>query len=118
MQNAYGTEFLVDGNQIESIPKHMASLWGVWEFDQPQLKGWSVGTGVRYLGPSWDATNTVEVPSVTLFDAMIAYEEEHWRWQISGTNLEDKEYVSTCLTRGDCWFGTARTITTGITYKY
>lgn len=118
MWNAYGTEVDVDGNQIESIPKHLASLWGVWEFDQPQLKGWSVGAGARYIGTSWDATNTIEVPNVTLFDAMIAYEEEHWRWQISATNLEDKEYVSTCLTRGDCWMGTARTITTGITYKY
>jgi iron complex outermembrane receptor protein len=109
---------VVDGNQIESVPKHQASLWGVWEFDQPYLKGWSLGAGARYIGESWDASNTVRVPDVTLFDATIAYEEEHWRWQISGTNLEDKEYVSTCLTRGDCWLGTARTVITGLTYKY
>lgn len=108
----------VGGNQIESIPKHLASMWGVWEFDQPDLKGWSVGAGVRYIGASLDSLNTIEVPNVTLFDAMIAYEEDNWRWQISATNLEDKEYVSTCLTRGDCWLGTARTITTGLTYKY
>ncbi|HSI73476.1 MAG TPA: TonB-dependent siderophore receptor, partial [Fimbriimonas sp.] len=108
----------LDGNQIESIPKHLASLWGVWEFDQPYLKGWSVGGGARYIGESWDETNTLRVPDVTLFDAMIAYEEEHWRWQITGTNLEDKEYASTCLARGDCFLGTARSVITGLTYKY
>lgn len=116
--DAYNQPVSVNGNQIESIPKHMASLWGVWSFDQPELKGWSVGAGVRYIGESWDAANVVEVPNVTLVDAMVAYEEEHWRWQLSGTNLEDKYYISTCLTRGDCWIGNARTVTTSLTYKY
>jgi iron complex outermembrane receptor protein len=112
-----------NGTQIESVPKHLASLWGVWEFDQPELKGWSVGGGVRYIGENWTEksnANTVvyEVPSVTLFDAMIAYETDDWRWQLTGRNLEDKYYVSTCLNRGDCWLGTARTIQTGLTFKY
>jgi iron complex outermembrane receptor protein len=107
-----------DGNQIESIPEHLASMWGVWEFDQPYLEGWSVGAGVRYIGKSWDSSNTIEVPDVTLFDAMIAYEEDDWRWSINAKNLEDKEYISTCLNRGDCWYGAARTITTGLTYKF
>jgi len=108
----------LDGNQLEAVPKHMASMWGVWEFDQPYLKGWSVGAGARYIGANWDATNSLRVPAVTLFDAMIAYEEEHWRWQITGQNLEDEEVVSTCLSRGDCFLGQARTIITGLTYKY
>jgi iron complex outermembrane recepter protein len=108
----------VGGNQLESVPKHVASLWGVWEFDQPQLKGWSVGGGVRYVGASWDASNTIKVPNVTLFDAMIAYEEDNWRWSINGKNLEDKEYYTTCLNRGDCFVGSARTILTSLTYRY
>ncbi len=107
-----------NGNQLETVPKHLASLWGVWEFDQPELKGWSVGAGVRYVGTSWDSSNTIETPDVTLFDAMLAYETETWRWSINGKNLEDKEYLTTCLNRGDCWFGNARTITTGLTYKF
>ncbi len=106
------------GNQVESIPKHTASLWGVWEFDDPYLKGWSVGAGARYTGTSADVLEQVRVPGVTLFDAMVAYEEEHWRWQISGQNLGDKEVYTTCLQRGDCFIGQARTIITGLTYKY
>lgn len=115
-QYADGSE--LDGNQIESIPLHTASLWGVWEFDQPYLKGWSAGAGIRYIGVSWDETNTIRTPAVTLFDAMVAYDTEHWRWQITGSNLEDKEYESTCIARGDCFLGQARTIITGLTYKY
>lgn len=111
-----GTE--VDGNQLESVPKHLASIWGVWEFDQPYLRGWSVGAGARYIGESWDDHHTIEVPDVALFDAMIAYEEDNWRWSINAKNLADEEYVSTCLNRGDCWYGSARTITTGLTYKF
>jgi iron complex outermembrane receptor protein len=114
----YDDNSAVDGNQIESVPKHMASLWGVWEFDQPDLKGWSVGAGARYIGSSADANEAIEVPAVTLFDAMIAYEVEHWRWQITAQNIEDKEVVTTCLSRGDCFLGQARTIITGLTYKY
>jgi iron complex outermembrane receptor protein len=106
------------GNQIQAVPKHLASMWGVWDFDQPYLKGWSVGGGVRYIGRSWDDTNTLAVPAVTLFDAMVAYEEEHWRWQITGQNLEDEEVITTCLSRGDCFLGEARTIITSLTYKY
>jgi iron complex outermembrane recepter protein len=106
------------GNQIESVPKHLASLWAIYEFDQPELKGWSVGAGARYVGASWDSANEIRTPGVTLFDAMIAYEEENWRWSINAKNLEDKEYLTTCLSRGDCFVGTARTITTGFTYKY
>jgi iron complex outermembrane recepter protein len=106
------------GNQLETVPKHLASLWGVWEFDQPELRGWSVGAGARYIGASWDSSNTIKTPGVTLYDAMVAYEEEHWRWSLNAKNLEDKVYLTTCLNRGDCWFGTARTITTALTYKY
>ncbi|WP_083567482.1 TonB-dependent siderophore receptor [Hyphomicrobium sp. CS1GBMeth3] len=117
-QAEYDNNSATDGNQIESIPKHLASMWGVWEFDQPYLLGWSVGAGVRYIGKSWDSLNVIEVPDVTLFDAMIAYEEDNWRWSINAKNIGDEEYVSTCLSRGDCFLGTARTITTGITYKF
>ncbi len=117
-QARYDDNSAADGNQIESVPKHLASMWGIWEFDQPYLKGWSVGAGVRYIGESWDSTNTIKVPDVALFDAMVAYEEEDWRWSINARNLEDKEYFSTCLSRGDCWYGNARTITTGLTYKF
>lgn len=89
------------GFRVESLPEHVASLWAVYTFDEGHLKGLSLGGGVRYNGPSWDGFDVVETPSFTLFDAMIAYETDQWRWSLNGTNLEDEYHLNTCLNRGD-----------------
>lgn len=106
------------GFNVESVPNHLASLWSIYSFDEGVLSGWSAGAGVRYIGASWDGYDQFQTPAVTLFDGMIAYETREWRWSLNGYNLEDKDYLTTCLARGDCFRGTARTITTGLTYKF
>lgn len=80
---------------------------------------------MRYVGQSTDfgelvtgEMGEVVTPAFTLFDAMVAYETKHWRWQVTGTNLEDEYHVITCTTRGDCGVGQGRTIITGLTYKF
>ena len=106
------------GFRVESLPEHVASLWAVYTFNDGFLKGFSFGGGVRYNGSSWDGSDEVETPSFTLFDAMLAYETEHWRWSLNATNLEDEYHVTTCLNRGDCFLGAGREVTTGLTYKF
>lgn len=106
------------GFQVASVPKHLASFWAVREFSLFGRDGFSVGGGVRHVGASWDGTDSLETPSYTLFDAMLAYETEDWRLQVTGTNLEDEEYLTTCLSRGDCFRGTSRTVIAGITRKF
>lgn len=106
------------GFRVESVPEHMASLWAMYSFDEPVLKGWSVGAGVRYIGSSWDGYDELKTPPVGLVDAMIAYDAGQWRWSLNGTNLEDKEYLSTCLARGDCFRGNRRAVTTALTYRF
>lgn len=111
-----------DGDQagfhVESVPAHLASLWAVYSFNEGSLKGWSVGGGVRYIGPSWDGFDQFQTPDATLFDAMLAYETDKWRWAINATNLEDQQYLSTCLARGDCFLGVDRTVISSLTYKF
>lgn len=106
------------GFRVESLPEHVASFWAVYTFDEGMLKGFSFGGGVRYNGSSWDGYDTVETPSFTLFDAMLAYETRSWRWTLNATNLEDEYHATTCLNRGDCFLGAGREITTGLTYKF
>lgn len=106
------------GFRVESVPEHLASLWAVKDFSLFGSDGFSVGGGVRYVGSSWDGTDTLKTPAFTVFDAMAAYETEYWRFQINGTNLGDKEYLTTCLARGDCFRGTGRTIIAGITRRW
>jgi iron complex outermembrane recepter protein len=111
-------EGVKEGYQIESVAKHQASLWAIYTFDSGELEGFSIGGGVRYVGPSWDGVDNIKTPSHTLYDAMVAYETDVWRWSLNAKNLTDEYYLTTCLSRGDCFIGTARTITTGFTYKF
>jgi iron complex outermembrane receptor protein len=106
------------GAHPETVPDHQASLWAKYKFSLFGIPGFSIGAGVRYVGVSWDGTDTLRTPSHTLVDAMIGYEDKHWRWQLNGTNLADNIHVTTCLTRGDCFYGSRRTILSTLTYKY
>jgi iron complex outermembrane receptor protein len=113
------------GTPVEGVPRHMASLWGIYSFNEGVLSGLSLGAGVRYVGESRDYgklvtgnLDEVVTPSYTLIDAMIAYDTKHWRWQLTGQNLEDKYYLATCTARGDCGIGQGRTLITSLTFKY
>jgi iron complex outermembrane receptor protein len=82
------------------------------------LPGFTVGGGVRYIGQSWDGTDAIRTPDYTLFDAMIRYETGPWRFQVNASNLADKRHVTTCLARGDCFFGIGRTVLGSATYRF
>jgi iron complex outermembrane recepter protein len=100
-------------------PAHQAALWAKYDFDSGALNGLSIGGGVRYQGRSWgDDTNTFEVGSATLFDAMISYDFEaanpDWsglKLQVNAKNLANKEYVSSCSNAYACFYGEGRTVT-------
>ncbi|MCC7253999.1 TonB-dependent receptor [Hyphomicrobium sp.] len=122
-----GVVEFMKGKPVDFVPKHLASLWAIYSFQDGPLRGLSFGGGVRYVGATesyaYDVASLgelyVKTPSFTLFDAMIAYETPDWRWQITGQNLEDEYHVVGCSAmRGDCGVGQARTIITGFTYKF
>ena len=120
------------GDPVESVPEHLASLWGIYTLHDGFFRGLSVGAGVRYVGKlvstgvTGDVTNytvieeiSVKTPAYTLFDAMVAYETPEYRWQLTAQNLEDEYFVTACgAMRGDCFVGQGRTITTSFFYKF
>jgi iron complex outermembrane receptor protein len=106
------------GSRIEAVPEQQASLWAKYRFALFNMPGFSVGGGVRYIGAVWDGYDTLKTPGYTLFDAMLAWENENWRFQLNAVNLADKEYFSVCLSRGDCFYGSRRTILAQLTYKF
>ncbi|TWG80231.1 iron complex outermembrane receptor protein [Cupriavidus gilardii J11] len=106
------------GRQITSIPSNMASLWATYKFKLFDTPGFSTGGGVRYVGHSDDGTGNNRVGSVTLVDAMVAYDHGPVRLALNVTNLFDRDYVSTCLSRGDCYFGARRTVVGSMTYRF
>jgi iron complex outermembrane receptor protein len=106
------------GKHVPTVPEHQASLWAKYKFSMFGINGFSAGAGVRYVGSSGGGEDVVKTPAVTLVDAMLGWEDDSWRFQINGTNLEDKHYFATCLDRGDCFFGTGRTVRSSLTYKF
>jgi iron complex outermembrane receptor protein len=106
------------GKRVETVPEHQASLWAKYRLTALGLQGVTVGGGVRYIGESWDGADKLQTPDYTLFDAMIRYETGPWRFQVNATNLADKRHVTTCLARGDCFFGIGRTVLGSATYRF
>lgn len=49
---------------------------------------------------------------------MLAYDAPSWRLALNVNNATDKTYFSTCLGRGDCWWGARRSIAASATYKF
>lgn len=104
--------------RIAEVRDNTASVWATYRFSIADIPGFKVGAGVRYLSDNKDETSTLELPSVTLFDAMLSYENKDWRAAINGTNLGDKVYFATCLSRGDCWYANRMNIVGSLTYKF
>lgn len=122
------------GKKVDGVPEHLASLWAIYSVQDGLLNGLSFGAGVRYVGTTESFGRDIQLvggipvpgpelhiktPAYALVDAMVAYETDDWRWQLSGQNLEDKYHVTVCgAYRGDCFIGQARTVITSFTYKF
>jgi iron complex outermembrane recepter protein len=105
------------GHHLLSIPDHAASLWGVRRFSVGGISGLSAGLGVRYVGKTWDGTDTLATPSTTLVDALFAIDRGRWRYAINASNLFDRTYIATCIDRGDCWYGNQRKVIGTLTWR-
>ena len=105
-----GLPLSLKGEQPYLVPEVIASAFLDYTFTTGQLKGLSLGGGVRYVGKS-EATqdpNTVKVPSATLFDAAVRYQWDNYKVSLNVTNLFDKRFVSGCQGINVCSFGEAR----------
>ena len=106
------------GKHVETVPGQQASLWAKYRLTLLGLPGVTLGGGVRYVGTSWDGTDTIRTPDYTLFDALVRYETGPWRLQVNASNLFDKRHLTTCLARGDCFLGSGRTVLGSVTYRF
>lgn len=95
-----------NGFRFASVPENQVSTWLGY---RPAGRGLRAGVGVRYVGESWDGTDSLKTPSYTLGDLMLGYAAGGWAFQLNVRNVADKEYIATCLARGDCFLGERRT---------
>ena len=98
-----------DGFRLASVPDLQASVWLGYR-PRDFWQGFKAGLGIRHVGDSWDGVDTLKTPSYTLADLMLGYETDAWDFTVNVRNLADKEYMATCLARGDCFPGENRTV--------
>lgn len=106
------------GKTVEGVPANQASLWGKYRLTALGQRDITVGAGVRYIGESYEETNTYTIPSYTLFDMMIAYDPGPFRLQFNVNNITDERYVAACYARGDCYYGLGRAVLGTATYRF
>lgn len=106
------------GKRLPTMPRNMASLWATRRFSIGDLHGFQAGGGIRYTGSSFDGMDILRTPVYTLYDAMFAYDAKSWRLAVNASNLADKVHVTTCLARGDCFYGLRRTVIATVGYRF
>jgi len=104
-------------NQLEATPANQGSLWGLLRFSMAGMDGWSAGLGYRRTA-AFHNPAAPEVAATNLLDAMLALDTGHWRFAVNGTNLTDKVYTTTILSRGDAWYGARRNVIASLTYRF
>ncbi|MCJ8521057.1 iron complex outermembrane receptor protein [Pseudorhizobium tarimense] len=114
------------GNQHNSSPYHMFSLWADYEVQTGALEGLGVGAGVRYVGSSFGDnvhTPVLENGARTFVDAAIRYdlgkitpEMEGVKLQVNATNLLDE--INQVCTTGFCYFDEGRKVIASMRYRF
>ncbi|WP_234908129.1 TonB-dependent siderophore receptor, partial [Ensifer canadensis] len=70
-----------DGNRVENVPEHMASLWANYTFQEgTALEGLGIGAGVRYVGQRYgNSANTFNLDSVVLADFALSFKKNGYK---------------------------------------
>jgi len=112
-------QFGQDTANIEVVPEEQASVWASYRFAE-NFYGLRVGLGARYVGQTWDGSDSdvLKTDSYALVDGMVGYEMADWFFSLNGRNLSGKRHITSCLSRGDCFVGEARTLTADVHYNF
>lgn len=104
------------GKQIKFIAKNSASLWTTYKV-HPQ---WTIGGGATYVGKRFvDDGNTLELPSHTVYDAMIRYDvNKNLALQLNGNNLGDTRVYDASHVGIFANVGPGRSLMLTATYRY
>lgn len=126
-KNVTGEQHLKNA-KLSAVPDHMLSTWITYR-PESFLPGLKLGLGGRYVGETSDgsvdvfigdvkAHTALTTDSYTLFDALIGYEFDQFDVSINIDNIADKTVISSCLARGDCFYGQRRSITANVKYRF
>ncbi|QCF25380.1 TonB-dependent siderophore receptor [Hydrocarboniclastica marina] len=105
----------IEGNEFNVAPRHTSSLWSYYTLSQMNM---SFGLGARYTGAYYfDAANTAESDSATLFDAAFSYRiAKGTDVEVNVSNLLDEQHVVGSGTAD--YYNPGREITATLSYNW
>ena len=85
----------LNGKSLTASPKDVANIWVSYYLTKGDFRGVGLGVGGNYVGESWfESTNVFVIPSYTLLNASIFYDQPKYRLALKANNLLDQQYWS------------------------
>jgi iron complex outermembrane receptor protein len=82
-----------EGNKLATVPADSGRLWANYRFQQPMLRGFSIGGGLYAQGQAYlSNNNTFKTDGYHSFDASIGYERQQFKLTATVKNLTDEHY--------------------------
>lgn len=81
------------GNYQAQVPTDFVNFWASYKFRGDVLKNVGLGFGGNYVAKCFfDADNLIVIPSYTVLNASVFYDQPKWRLSIKANNLTDEKY--------------------------
>lgn len=107
------------GKSLVAVPDTIVSALVNYTIQTGTFGGLGAGIGIRHRGEQFgDALNEWPSDSVTLWDAIIHYDTENWRFALNANNFTDKTYVDRCSSTSNCFYGVRRLVIGSLTRKF
>ncbi|POR46292.1 iron complex outermembrane receptor protein [Paraburkholderia eburnea] len=109
----------LQGKTVWGIPRNVASAWLDYTLHGGPLRGLGFGGGVRYIGASYDESNSIRVPSATLIDAAVHYDTGlHWLFSLNAKNLFNRTYIASCFSAVTCTYADGAEVLATARYRW
>ena len=82
----------IEGNKAAASPENVVNFWTSYTF-QNKLKGLGIGFGANYVDDNYITTdNIVYIPSYTVYNATVFYDQPTWRIGVKLNNITNEKY--------------------------
>lgn len=107
------------GNEMVAVPDLLVSALADYTFQEGPMAGFGMGLGLRHRGQMYgDGANQWQSDSVTVYDAILHYDTQNWRFAVNASNFTDEIFVDRCSSASNCFYGTRRLVTGSVTRKF
>lgn len=111
------------GDPLPTMPEHKLTAFVDYTIYDGPLAGLGFGFGGRYLSESAGSLRSAFNDEVlytkptTIWDAIVHYDLDNWRFALNASNLFDKEYVGRCSAIANCIYGQGRQLIATVSWR-